>query len=110
MVVQRVMRAGLQTQDSGVRLGGTFLARMEQHLAGLARPADRLPFQLVAMADLHRLMLGEFRVSGHGSPLCAHSCRIELRTLRNLSIRSSQGVRACDTASSAIPTNSITTG
>src|ERR671910_2838728 len=87
VVVQRMMRAGLEPQDSGVRLGGTLLARMEQHLSGLARPADGLPFQLVAMAHLHRLVLGGFGVSGHGSPSCPQSCcRIESRTFLNLSM------------------------
>ena len=41
---------------------------MEHHLSRLARPSNGFPFELVAVADLHWLMLCKFRICGHGSP------------------------------------------
>ena len=39
--------ARLEPEDAGVGLGRPLGPRMEQHLAGLARPADRLPLDVV---------------------------------------------------------------
>jgi hypothetical protein len=56
VLVHGVMRARLEAQDAGVGLGRPIGPRMEQHLPGLAGPADRFPFELIAVARFHGLM------------------------------------------------------
>jgi hypothetical protein len=56
--VQRMVRARCEAQDTGVGLGGPFRPRVEQHLPGLARPANRFPFELIAVSRFHRLVFG----------------------------------------------------
>jgi hypothetical protein len=72
MVVQRMVSSRFQAQDAGVRFGWPFLARMEHHLSRLPRPSNRFPFNLVAVADLHWLMVCKARICGH-EPLLAKS-------------------------------------
>src|SRR6266404_1427968 len=52
VIMLGMMCAGLQPKNAGVGLGGPLRPRMEQHLAGLARPADRLPFDIVDVAHV----------------------------------------------------------
>src|SRR3954464_15891673 len=54
VIVLGVIGAGLKAQNSRVRLSRTLRAWVKQHLAGLARPADRLPFKVVEMAHFVR--------------------------------------------------------
>jgi hypothetical protein len=52
VIVLGMMRARLELEDAGIGRGRLLRRRVEQHLAGLARPADRLPVDLVEMAHL----------------------------------------------------------
>src|SRR5262249_62243597 len=69
VVVDRMMRAGLEPEDAGVGFGRPLRPRMEQHFSGLTGPADRLPINVVAMADLAALMTLPGLNGGHGCPL-----------------------------------------
>src|SRR5205085_7563913 len=51
-----VVRARREAQEAGIGLGRARRAWVKQHLAGLAGPADRLPFHLVDVADQRRLV------------------------------------------------------
>src|ERR1700730_1182976 len=69
-----MMCPSAEPQDAGIGRGRLPGAGMEQHLAGLARPADGLPVDLVEMAHLagqmiapRRLARGvECRIGGRG--------------------------------------------
>ena len=55
--VLRVVGAGLVANEARVGLGRPLGPRVEQHLAPLAVPAQRLPRPLVGVHGLHRLVL-----------------------------------------------------
>jgi hypothetical protein len=57
VIVLGMMRARLEPQDAGIGRGRLLGAGMEQHLAGLARPADGLPVDVVEMAHLAGQMI-----------------------------------------------------
>src|SRR5580700_2068389 len=57
VIVIGMMGARREPQDAGIGRGRLLGAGMEQHLAGLARPADGLPVDLVEMAHLAGQMI-----------------------------------------------------
>ena len=57
MVVQRMTRTFGVVDDAGVGNGGVLRSGVEHHLGALAFVAQILPVQLVAVLDLHGLVL-----------------------------------------------------
>ena len=70
-----MMRAGLEPRDAGIGRGRLPGAGMEQHLAGLARPADHLPVDLVERAHLAGQMIAP-RGLARGGERCIGGCRV----------------------------------
>src|SRR4029453_6270895 len=68
MIVLGMEGARPKPQDPGVRLGPPLRPRMEQHLAGLAGPADGLPLDIVDMANVVREMIAPRGLAGGGEP------------------------------------------
>ena len=56
VVVQRMVRTGREPENAGIWLGRPLWPRVEHHLAGLPRPTNGFPFELVAMANFHWLV------------------------------------------------------
>src|SRR5262249_51830716 len=65
VLVQRMVRAGLVAHEAGIGLGRTLGPWMEEHLAPLAGPAQRLPRPVVDVNGFHWLMTGRHCVA-HG--------------------------------------------
>jgi hypothetical protein len=66
VIVLGMMRAGLEPQDAGIGRGRLVGAGMEQHLARLARPADRLLVDLVETAHLAGQVIARRRLARGG--------------------------------------------
>ena len=62
VVVQRMVSTGFEAQNARVGFRWPLGAGMEEHLARLSGPANRLPFQFIAVTGFHRLMFSESRI------------------------------------------------
>src|SRR4029450_9601375 len=58
VLVQRMVRAGLIAHEAGIGLGRALGTGMEEHLAPLPWPAQRLPRPVVDVDGFHWLMIG----------------------------------------------------